>query len=77
MRLSAHDKVREKMVYGRNYGDFGDFCKDSGSAHSTLPVCNLFDESAARGGSGFGGCELLGIPLSGGRHLANLGGFGP
>jgi len=56
-----------------NYGKFHDFCRDSGSGYATLPVCNLFNESPARGGDGFGGCELEGIPLSGGEHLANLG----
>lgn len=37
----------------------------------------LFSESPTKGGTGFGpgGCPLLGIPLSGGRHLTNLGGF--
>ncbi|KAI4744672.1 hypothetical protein E4T50_04959 [Aureobasidium sp. EXF-12298] len=52
------------------YGKFHNFCRDTGSARSTLP---LFDESASRGGQGFGGCELRGISLSGDRHLANLG----
>lgn len=33
----------------------------------------LFDESASRGGNGFGGCDLRGISLGGGRYLANLG----
>jgi hypothetical protein len=37
------------------------------------PLRQLFDESASRGGQGFGGCELRGISLSGDRHLANLG----
>ncbi|KAG9661196.1 hypothetical protein KCU95_g4285, partial [Aureobasidium melanogenum] len=55
------------------YGKFHNFCRDTGSARSTLPVCNLFDESASRGGHGFGGCELRGISLSGDRYLANLG----
>ncbi|KAI9792309.1 MAG: hypothetical protein M1816_002534 [Peltula sp. TS41687] len=50
------------------FGNFHDFCRDS-----TLPVCNLFYDSPARGGRGFGGCQLRGISLSGGRHLANLG----
>ncbi|KAF2478772.1 chitin synthase III catalytic subunit [Neohortaea acidophila] len=60
---------------GTAYGKFHDFCKDTGSRHSTLPVCNLFDESPARGGGApwYGGCDLEGIHLSGGRHLANLG----
>lgn len=57
------------------YGNFYDFCRDTGSAHSTLPVCNLFNESPARHPSagGYGGCNLEGIPLKGGGHLANLG----
>jgi len=55
------------------YGNFHNFCRDTGSTAATLPVCNLFDESPARGGSGYGGCDLLGITLSRGRHLANLG----
>lgn len=57
------------------YGKWHDFCRDSGSGYATIPVCNLFDESRARGGQPdyFGGCQLVGIPLSGGRHLANLG----
>jgi len=55
------------------YGKFYDFCRDTGSIHSTLPVCNLFLESPTRGGTGYGGCDLEGISLSDGRHLANLG----
>lgn len=57
------------------YGKFHNFCKDSGSQFATLPVCNLFNESPARGGVApwYGGCNLHGIPLSGGRYLANLG----
>lgn len=61
------------------YGNFHNFCRDTGSIHSTLPVCNLFYESPARGGpnpgdgTGFGGCNLQGIPLKNGQHLANLG----
>ncbi|KAK5118604.1 hypothetical protein LTR85_008069 [Meristemomyces frigidus] len=57
------------------YGVFRDFCRDTGSQHSTLPVCNLFNESPARGGAApyYGGCNLEGISLGGGRHLANLG----
>jgi len=59
---------------GTQFGKFLDFCKDTGSLRSTLPVCNLFDESAARGGTiGYGGCNLTGIHLGGGRYLANLG----
>lgn len=56
------------------YGNFFDFCRDTGSLHATLPVCNLFASSPSRGGSGFGnGCDLLGISLGGDRYLANLG----
>jgi hypothetical protein len=33
----------------------------------------LFSESPSRGGAGFGGCDLQGISLGGGRYLANLG----
>ncbi|EOD52148.1 Export control protein Chs7 [Neofusicoccum parvum] len=56
------------------YGNFYDFCRDSGSAAATIPVCNLFSPSPAKGGSGYdGGCDLTGISLSNGRHLANLG----
>ncbi|KAI9727707.1 MAG: hypothetical protein M1828_005935 [Chrysothrix sp. TS-e1954] len=51
-----------------DYGNFHDFCRDS-----TLPVCNLYTESPVRGGPGYGGCQLVGIPLSGNRHLRNLG----
>ncbi|KAI5245789.1 hypothetical protein E4T43_02924 [Aureobasidium subglaciale] len=55
------------------YGNFHDFCRDTGSLRSTLPVCNLFSESPSRGGNGFGGCDLQGISLGGGEYLANLG----
>ncbi|KAF2274173.1 uncharacterized protein EI97DRAFT_435285 [Westerdykella ornata] len=55
------------------YGNFHDFCRDTGNRWSTLPVCNLFDQALTRAGTGWGGCDLTGIPLSGGRHLANLG----
>ncbi|MCJ1359817.1 MAG: hypothetical protein MMC33_009820 [Icmadophila ericetorum] len=50
------------------FGDFHNFCRDS-----TLPICNIFSESPVQGGPGYGGCVLTGIPLSNGRHLANLG----
>lgn len=50
------------------FGRFHDFCRDS-----TLPVCNLFDDSLTKGGPGFGRCELQGIPLGGDRYLRNLG----
>ncbi|KAF2792158.1 hypothetical protein K505DRAFT_57422 [Melanomma pulvis-pyrius CBS 109.77] len=56
-----------------DYGNFADFCRDSGNLWSTLPVCNLFSQSLARNGPGWGGCDLTGIPLSRDRHLANLG----
>ncbi|KAF2878423.1 chitin synthase III catalytic subunit [Massariosphaeria phaeospora] len=55
------------------YGKFNDFCRDTGNRLSTLPVCHLFSQSATRGGSGWGGCDLVGIPLSNGRQIANLG----
>ena len=55
------------------YGEFQNFCRDSGSLGSTLPVCNLFSESKARGGNGYGGCNLTGIALKGGQNLTNLG----
>ncbi|KAF2755361.1 hypothetical protein EJ05DRAFT_502829 [Pseudovirgaria hyperparasitica] len=55
------------------YGNFHNFCRDSGSNYATIPVCNLFLESRARENTGFGGCELQGISLSGDRRLANLG----
>ncbi|KAF3766207.1 hypothetical protein M406DRAFT_322273 [Cryphonectria parasitica EP155] len=52
------------------FGNFGNFCRDS-----TLPVCNLL--STAHNQSGpwdtADSCHLVGIPLSGGRHLGNLG----
>lgn len=51
------------------FGNFGNFCRDS-----TLPVCNLLSENHNQTG-GWGGCELTGIPLSGGRRLGNLGTF--
>lgn len=50
------------------FGNFQDFCRDS-----TLPVCNLFSTGNRNIQSGFGGCELTGIPLSGDRYLGNLG----
>ncbi|CAJ0552033.1 Ff.00g060120.m01.CDS01 [Fusarium sp. VM40] len=49
------------------FGNFHDFCRDS-----TLPVCNLLSENHDQNGN-WGGCELTGISLSGGRHLGNLG----
>ncbi|KAL3477955.1 chitin synthase III catalytic subunit [Aspergillus californicus] len=50
------------------FGNFGDFCRDS-----TLPVCNLFVHSNQPPNVAFDGCALLGIGLSGDRNLANLG----
>ncbi|KAK4505044.1 hypothetical protein PRZ48_003007 [Zasmidium cellare] len=57
------------------YGKWHDFCRDSGSRFATIPVCNLFDESQARGGQSpwYDGCNLEGIHLSNDRYLANLG----
>ncbi|KAK3671102.1 hypothetical protein LTR78_009063 [Recurvomyces mirabilis] len=58
------------------YGRFQSFCANAGNEYATLPVCNLFKESPARGGNGFadGACNLVGISLKGGtQHLANLG----
>jgi hypothetical protein len=49
------------------FGNFEKFCKDS-----TLPVCNLLSDNHNQTGP-WGGCELRGIPLSGDRHLGNLG----
>jgi hypothetical protein len=49
------------------FGNFEKFCKDS-----TLPVCNLLSDNHNQTGP-WGGCELRGIPLSGNRHLGNLG----
>nr|POF17775.1 chitin synthase export chaperone [Quercus suber] len=65
--------IASTAAMSTDYGNFHNFCRDSGSGHATLPVCNLFDEALARGGNGYGGCELIGISLSGGRQLANLG----
>ncbi|KAL8648158.1 MAG: hypothetical protein Q9210_005152 [Variospora velana] len=56
------------------FGNFNNFCRDS-----TLPVCNLFSPWRERPENlfgqlqGYGRCELLGIGLSRGRHLGNLG----
>lgn len=49
------------------FGNFGNFCRDS-----TLPVCNLLSTSHDQNG-GWGGCELTGISVGGGRRLGNLG----
>ncbi|GAB7340756.1 hypothetical protein MBLNU457_7133t1 [Dothideomycetes sp. NU457] len=56
-----------------NYGKFQNFCARSGSTYATIPVCYLFNEASTKQDIGFGGCDLTGIPLSGGRRLANLG----
>ncbi|OJJ44146.1 hypothetical protein ASPZODRAFT_72393 [Penicilliopsis zonata CBS 506.65] len=53
---------------GTQFGKFHDFCRDS-----TLPVCNLFVANNQPPNEAYGGCALLGIGLSGGRHLSNLG----
>ncbi|PSK45240.1 hypothetical protein B9Z65_2380 [Elsinoe australis] len=56
------------------YGRFQDFCRDTGNTRSTLPPCNLFLLAPNSPTTDFaGGCTLEGIPLSGGRRLANLG----
>lgn len=55
------------------YGNFHDFCRDSGSINPTIPVCYLFDYAPTRGGDGFGGCNLTGISLGSRGRLANLG----
>ncbi|KIH95211.1 hypothetical protein SPBR_03974 [Sporothrix brasiliensis 5110] len=49
------------------FGNFDRFCRDS-----TLPVCNVLSPFHNQTGP-WGGCELTGIPLSGGRKLGNLG----
>ncbi|KAI3399180.1 hypothetical protein diail_7549 [Diaporthe ilicicola] len=49
------------------FGNFGNFCRDS-----TLPVCNLLSSNHNQTG-GWGGCELTGISVGGGRRLGNLG----
>ncbi|KAL8950527.1 MAG: hypothetical protein Q9222_003437 [Ikaeria aurantiellina] len=59
------------------FGNFQNFCRDS-----TLPVCNLFSQWRERQAQspgqlqGYGRCELVGIGLSGGRHLGNIGKLG-
>ncbi|KAH8794574.1 chitin synthase III catalytic subunit [Hyaloscypha sp. PMI_1271] len=51
------------------FGNFQNFCRDS-----TLPICNIFPGFSYENSDGSkGGCELLGIPLSHGKHLGNLG----
>ncbi|KAK1832196.1 chitin synthase III catalytic subunit [Podospora conica] len=49
------------------FGNFEKFCHDG-----TLPICNLFSPTHNQTGD-WGGCQLTGIPLSGGRYLGNLG----
>ncbi|EFQ32164.1 chitin synthase export chaperone [Colletotrichum graminicola] len=49
------------------FGNFFNFCRDS-----TLPVCNVLSDSHSQSGP-WGGCELTGISLGGGRKLGNLG----
>ncbi|KAG9232498.1 chitin synthase III catalytic subunit [Amylocarpus encephaloides] len=52
------------------FGNFNDFCRDS-----TLPVCNLFEgyNVGQPNYPNLKSCELVGIPLGGGKHLGNLG----
>ncbi|KAL3466544.1 chitin synthase III catalytic subunit [Aspergillus heterothallicus] len=50
------------------FGNFGDFCRDS-----TLPVCNLFVRNNNPPNAAFGGCALLGIDVGGNDYLTNLG----
>ncbi|PNS14539.1 hypothetical protein CAC42_3825 [Sphaceloma murrayae] len=56
------------------YGRFQSFCRDQGNLNPVNPVCNLFLLAPNSPTTEFpGGCTLQGIPLSGGRRLANLG----
>ncbi|KAH8716919.1 chitin synthase III catalytic subunit [Phaeosphaeriaceae sp. PMI808] len=55
------------------FGKFDHFCRDTGNEWSTLPVCYLFSESAARFDQGWGGCTLEGFPVGGENRLRNLG----
>ncbi|KAK3989804.1 chitin synthase III catalytic subunit [Cladorrhinum sp. PSN332] len=50
-----------------NFGNFKDFCHDT-----TLPICNALSVQRSQNGP-WDGCQLTGIPLSGDRHLGNLG----
>lgn len=52
------------------FGNFEKFCRDS-----TLPVCNLLSDEHSQAGpwDTADSCKLEGIPLSGGRHLGNVG----
>lgn len=57
-----------------SYGEFADFCRDSGNQWSTLPVCYLFNPASTKINNGWqGGCTLRGFPVGGGRNLHNLG----
>ncbi|EGS23586.1 export control protein CHS7-like protein [Thermochaetoides thermophila DSM 1495] len=49
------------------FGNFDILCRDT-----TLPICNLISPFHNQTGP-WDGCSLKGIPLSGGRHLGNLG----
>ncbi|EMD87326.1 hypothetical protein COCHEDRAFT_1197445 [Bipolaris maydis C5] len=50
-----------------SYGEFADFCRDSGNQWSTLPA-------STKNNNGWqGGCTLRGFPVGGGRNLHNLG----
>lgn len=69
----SQDAAQDGQVDGDGYGQFLALCRNTGSGYSTLPVCNLFSQSFARSGDGYGGCELRGINVGGGDRLANLG----
>ncbi|KAI4662858.1 hypothetical protein J4E85_009541 [Alternaria conjuncta] len=56
------------------YGKFDDFCRDTGSNWSTLPVCYLFNPASTKDDNGWqDGCILQGFPVGGGERLHNLG----
>jgi len=56
------------------YGKFDDFCRDTGSNWSTLPVCYLFRPASTLDDNGWqDGCTLQGFPVGGGERLHNLG----
>ncbi|KAH7412183.1 chitin synthase III catalytic subunit [Phaeosphaeria sp. MPI-PUGE-AT-0046c] len=56
------------------YGKFDDFCRDTGSEWSTLPVCYLFAESSAQADTGWeDACTLEGFSVGGDKRLRNLG----
>ena len=69
----SQDAAQDGQVDPYGYGRFFKLCQQTGSGYSTLPVCNLFNPSYARGGNGYGGCQLEGINVGGGDRLANLG----